>query len=297
MIDCIVDANSLFGRAYYATLRQQGHKLAAVQAALISTSLLFHPNRDRIPDRIDRALFCWDGDNRPDKGRPPKPEEYLETRACYRQLVLDLFGCPECEVSGFEADDLVGTAALASKAQMCYVVSADKDLMQLDADHIRYYSLCEKTVLTPSYICQKWSVARPEQVAVALAIIGDAADDIPGIRGMGVVKCRHLFEGITARMDIQAVVSTIASSLPPALQTEFYDSLERTLLNLDVPGVTEPGPLRLAEPEEVEQLDLRDFYRYYLAMYRRLNQSPHNGIDEDDSAPREYETEADSPRG
>jgi hypothetical protein len=81
------------------------------------------------------------------------------------------------------------------------------------------------------------------------------------------------------------------------LQNEFYSSLERTLLNLNVPSVPESGLLRLAEPEEVEQLDLRDFYRYYLAMYRRLNVSQHNGIDEDESASREYETEVDLPRG
>jgi DNA polymerase-1 len=282
MIDCIVDANSLFGRAYYATLRQQDHQRTAVQAALISTALLFHPNPERIPERVDRALFCWDGDNHRDKGRPPKEQAYLETRACYRQLVLDLFGCPESEIEGYEADDLVATAAYASDADQCYVVSADKDLMQLDARHIHYYSLCEKTVLSPEFVSSKWGVKRPEQIAVALAIIGDSADNIPGVRGMGLVKCRHLFEHVTASMTMENVVSTIAASLPPILQSEFYESLEQTLLNLQVPGVAKPAPFCLVSPQEVEELGLRDFYRYYLAMYRRMVPTPHNGMDEED---------------
>ena len=181
-----------------------------------------------------------------------------------------MLGSAHAENPKFEGDDLVATAVHSSTARNVYVVSGDKDLMQLQSEHVHYYCLNTKAVLSNAFINSKWHIKRPSHVAIALAIIGDPVDNIKGIYGWGPKKVKRLFESITPKMDFASVVSAIDAQVPKEHKEAFWNSLDRTLLHHDVPGVPEPAPLTFVDPAEVAALDLpgiaytyRDIYDTY----------------------------------
>jgi Pyruvate/2-oxoacid:ferredoxin oxidoreductase delta subunit len=69
MTDLIVDANSLYARAWYAAQEKPDQ---AIIASLNVAMMLF--NTERIGERIDRSLFCWDGGQKKDKERAERPK-------------------------------------------------------------------------------------------------------------------------------------------------------------------------------------------------------------------------------
>ena len=89
-------------------------------------------------------------------------------------------------------------------------------------------------------ILQRWKIKRPIQLAIALAIQGDSSDNISGIKGWGPKKVEKLFESVTPDMEFEAALSAIVSQIPENKQEEFFESLDLTLLDCDIPGVPSP---------------------------------------------------------
>lgn len=269
MTDGIFDTPSIFARAWYATMRVETDPAAAVEAALVSVASLLSPESNRIDDRMDRLLFCWDGKKAPSKGRAEKPEHYKASMQVFREMLTEIFGAEHSESVEHEADDAVATAAEHSDADEVYVISGDKDLTQLQGDRVHYYCLHTKAVLTTSYICRKWGVKHPSQVAIALAIIGDPVDGIKGIPKWGPVKCKQLFTSVRPQMNFVQAFQVIEAQVPDNLREPFYDSLERTLLERNLPGLPLPAHLKLASLKEVRAMEMPDFYRFYVSVYSR----------------------------
>ena len=94
-------------------------------------------------------------------------------------------------VEGFEADDVIGT--LAKKAEKSgydvFMMTPDKDFGQLVTDKIKMLRPKRggepAEILGPKEICEKWNISRVEQVVDVLGLMGDSADNIPGIPSVG----------------------------------------------------------------------------------------------------------------
>jgi DNA polymerase-1 len=122
--------------------------------------------------------------------RQAMPDD-LATSIPYIQELIRGFRIPVLGVEGYEADDVIGT--LAKKAEKhgytTYMVTPDKDYGQLVSDKIYMYKPAalgnDITVLGPKEICEKYGLARPEQLIDVLGMWGDAVDNIPGIPGVG----------------------------------------------------------------------------------------------------------------
>jgi len=253
----IVDANSLYARSWFAAQTMGPDPVQAIRLAVNTVLLLLNPYNTLIGTSFDRTLFCWDGDKKPSKGREEKPPEYHPTKELLKEVLTALLGSAHAEHPHYEGDDLVATAVAASKADHIYIVSGDKDLMQLQtSDNIHYYCLNNKAVLSTAFINQKWHIKRPSHVAIALAIIGDPVDNINGIKGWGPKKVQKLFQDVSPEMDFAKVLDFIDEKIPEPLKHDFYESLERTLLNFDVPGVPQPAQIKWASLEELEELGL-----------------------------------------
>ena len=104
-------------------------------------------------------------------------------------LLIEAFNIPIMRQPGLEADDLI--AELAQKAESqgfeVFIVSKDKDLMQLVGEHVKLLapeSGGELTVMGPREVKEKMGVA-PESIADYLALVGDSSDNIPGVEGVG----------------------------------------------------------------------------------------------------------------
>ncbi|MCC6547721.1 DNA polymerase I [Candidatus Sumerlaeota bacterium] len=119
--------------------------------------------------------------------RKPTPEDLKRQEVRIRQM-LDLMRVPVVEMPGFEADDVIGSMALkAVKAGgEALICSVDKDLMQMVQPGIRIWRdhLNKVEILDEVAVVQKMGI-RPSQIPDYLAIIGDTADNIPGVKGVG----------------------------------------------------------------------------------------------------------------
>ncbi len=288
MTDLLIDGNSLFARAWFATMRgPEGTPQEAIRAGLTTVFSLLDVNKEKLGEKIDRILIGWDGDNKRDKGRDPKPTEYHETREILIEYLSLLLNPAHTKIRDAEADDIVATSVATSQADTIYVVSGDKDLQQLAGHSVLYYCLNTKGLLSTRSICEKWHVKHPSQVSIALAVIGDKVDNINGVRGWGPAKVKKLFQGATAEMSLNEALchvekQMIQAGLSQDVLEAFYSDLDLTLLRSDLEGVPEPSPVEVATPDVVEELRLPDFMQYYRPVYRLYHQRVDAAGDEEE---------------
>jgi 5'-3' exonuclease len=148
-------------------------------------------------------------------------------------------------------------------------------LHQIELPNCRYYCLHTKAVLSTKFILNKWHVKRISQVALALAIIGDPVDNIKGVHGWGSVKCKELFETVRSEMRFAEALEVIVAQIKDEEKLEqFYESLDRTLLKTNVPGVPEPAEIDLAEPAEVKAAGIRGIDFYYNQVFNVYTREP-----------------------
>jgi DNA polymerase-1 len=118
------------------------------------------------------------------------------------------------EYDGYEADDIIGTLAwqAAAKGYEVYMVTPDKDYGQLLVKPNVYIWKPpafgnKEEIVDAKKICEKWDIARVEQVVDMLGLMGDASDNIPGIPGVGektaakLLKLYDTLEGVLDNAD------------------------------------------------------------------------------------------------
>ena len=123
--------------------------------------------------------------------RKPMPEEMQEQLPHLWEL-LEAMNIPILKKPGVEADDIIGTLAIAAEKDGIdtYIVSGDKDFMQLINEHIRLYSPGTRKspgpiLYSPEKVYEKWGVY-PEKIVDLLGLMGDSSDNVPGVAGVGV---------------------------------------------------------------------------------------------------------------
>ena len=122
--------------------------------------------------------------------RPEMPNE-LQSQLPHLWELLNFLNLPTLKKPGYEADDLIGTLAVeANKNKLdTYIVSGDKDFMQLINEHIFLYSPGTRwkpkaTIYDSKGVEKKWGV-KPNKIIDLLGLMGDASDNIPGASGIG----------------------------------------------------------------------------------------------------------------
>ena len=250
----LIDGNSIFCRSFFAAstdpsfLAQGG----AAQLGIRSICNIFKNLRPR----PTHGLICWDCGSKTDKKRGDKPPEFQTTLEDFAPLVSQVFGLASVAIQGYEADDTLATAAVRSandeKVDQAIVVSGDKDLAQLWGDKILYWSLNEKCLLSPTFICKKYGIKRPSHLPIALAILGDSVDNIHGVTKWGHKKVQKIFESLSPDATMLEAAEHAASFMNEAQLAEFETSLTVTLLNTNIEGVALPAPF-VMNPEPLFQ--------------------------------------------
>lgn len=117
--------------------------------------------------------------------RPPMPEE-LKAQLKPLQELIEALGIPLIIEEGVEADDVIATLARQAKALNFDVVVAtsDKDLAQLVDERLILDNTMSETCLDVAGVQEKFGVP-PDKIADYLALVGDPADNIPGVPGIG----------------------------------------------------------------------------------------------------------------
>ena len=117
--------------------------------------------------------------------RPPMPLELSQQIEPIHEIVR-LLGLPLIQVTGVEADDVIGTLANHATARKidCVISTGDKDMAQLVNEHVSLINTMTDTTMDADGVVQKFGV-KPEQIVDFLALTGDKADNIPGVDKCG----------------------------------------------------------------------------------------------------------------
>ncbi len=217
----LVDAYALIFRAYFAfaknpRINSQGLNTSA---AFGFTNSLIDILKNEKPSHI---AVVFD----PPGGSKVRREEFAEYKAHREETpegittmiepikkIIRAFNIPILEVDGFEADDTIGTLSkmAAAKGFTTYMMTPDKDFGQLVNESVFMFRPGRggnpAEVWGPKEVCEKFDIDRVEQVIDILGLQGDAADNIPGIPGIGPKTASKLLkefdsvEGIIANAD------------------------------------------------------------------------------------------------
>lgn len=195
----LLDAYALIYRAFFAfsknpRINSKGFNTSAIYGF---TNTLFEIIRKEKPTHLG---VCFDVAGPTDRhvefveykaNREAMPEDIKASIPIIKDMLRNGFNIPVLEVEGYEADDVIG--ALAKQAEKegytTYMVTPDKDYGQLVSENIFMYKPAYKgngfDILGVKEICEKWDIDDPITVIDILAMMGDSADNIPGIPGVG----------------------------------------------------------------------------------------------------------------
>lgn len=137
----------------------------------------------------DAPTFRHKMDEEYKANRPPQPDELTVGIPLMKEM-MDYYQIPNLEQDGYEADDIIGTVARQANAEDVdvFLVTPDKDFMQLVHDHIKMYKPDNQNGgfdLIDREGVKDYFGVYPENVVDVLSIIGDTSDNIPGVRGIG----------------------------------------------------------------------------------------------------------------
>jgi DNA polymerase-1 len=114
------------------------------------------------------------------------PED-LAQQVPYIRRALEAYRIPILELAGFEADDVIGTLArkAAADSYCVYVVSSDKDMMQLVNDDVQILNPQKDNLICDAAKVEEILGVPPDRVIDVMALRGDSIDNIPGAPGIG----------------------------------------------------------------------------------------------------------------
>ena len=210
----LVDGSSFLFRAYHAIREPLTTSAGQTTHAVFGTiNMLRSLTREYRPVRLAVVMDAKGKTFRNEMypaykaNRPPMPDD-LRVQLDYVKQIIPAMGITLVSVPGVEADDVIGTLAAEAERREFHtlIVSTDKDLMQLVSARVELVDTMKNARLDPDGVVKKFGVP-PERMVAYLALVGDSADNIPGIPGVGpktAVKWLTEFGSlgaITARAD------------------------------------------------------------------------------------------------
>ncbi|PRI72444.1 DNA polymerase I, partial [Haemophilus influenzae] len=142
--------------------------------------------------------------------RPPMPDDLRKQIQPLHDMIRAL-GIPLLVVEGIEADDVIGTLALqaSSLGKKVLISTGDKDMAQLVDDNIMLINTMNNSLLDREGVIEKYGIP-PELIIDYLALMGDSADNIPGVAGVGEKTALGLLQGIGSMAEIYANLEKVA---------------------------------------------------------------------------------------
>ncbi len=194
----LLDAYALIFRGYFAFIKNprinsKGMDTSAIMGFM--NALMDVIKREK-PDHLAVAFDKGGSDYRYEmyqeyKAHRDETPDAIKIAVPYIQELLKAMHIPIVEVAGFEADDLIGTLAKQAEKEnyKVYMVTPDKDFAQLVSENIFMYKPARMgndiEIWGVPEVLAKFEITNPLQVIDFLGMMGDAADNIPGLPGVG----------------------------------------------------------------------------------------------------------------
>lgn len=255
----LIDGNSYVYRAYYAIRGLSNSKGFPTNAIYGFTTMLLKIIREKKPDNI---VVTFDSPVPTERHRiyeeykaqrPETPGDLVEQLPYIRKIISAL-NIKIFEIPGYEADDIIGTIAkkVASEEIDVFIVTADKDMLQLVNNKVKIYDPMKDKILDERYTKERFGVV-PERITEFLALAGDAVDNIPGIKGVGEKTAKELLSEFKSLDDLLDNTNRIRKDKLRLLVSEHADivRLSKRLATIDtsVPIEIDTEEFRLREPD------------------------------------------------
>ena len=289
----LLDAYALIYRAFFALstnprMNSKGVNTSAVMGFLNS---LYEILQKEKPTHIGVAFDV--------SGTAQRQAEYSEYKANREKMPDDLrdsipyiirlieaFNIPVYGVEGYEADDVIGTLSKKAEQQgfITYMMTPDKDFGQLVTDKILLYKPAKfgepAQVWGPKEVCERYGIKEPKQLIDILGLWGDAADNIPGIPGIGEKTAAQLVQKYGSVENLIAH----ADELKGKQKENVINFAEQGLMskalatiNLEVPVEFSEEELKAKEPDVpalmalFEELEFKTFAKRFLEDYKKTH--------------------------
>lgn len=235
----LLDAMALIYRAYYALIRNPRltSKGKNTNAQFGFTNTLFDLINKEKPTHL---AVCFDTEAPTERhtdftdykaNRQEAPEDILSSLEDIKRIIKG-FNIPVMELDGYEADDVIGTLAwqAADAGYDVYMVTPDKDYGQLLIhDHVYIYKPAymgnPSEILDAKKITEKWDISTVTQVIDMLGLMGDAVDNIPGIKGIGEKTACKLLKEYGSLENILENADNIKGALGEKIRSGKEDAL------------------------------------------------------------------------
>ena len=286
----LLDAYALIYRAFFALnknprINSKGLNTSAVMGFLNS---LYEILKNEKPTHIGVAFDVAGCAGRQQEfadykaNRETMPDD-LRAAIPYIIRLVEAFNIPTYGVEGYEADDIIGT--LSRKAEQAgfvtYMMTPDKDFGQLVTDKVFMYKPAKfgepAQVWGPKEVCERYGISEPKQLIDILGLWGDAADNIPGIPGIGEKTAATL---IGKYGSVENLIAH-ADELKGKQKENVIEFAEQGLMskmlatiNLEVPVEFDEEELKAKEPNVpalmalFEELEFKTFAKRFLDDYK-----------------------------
>ncbi|URN94485.1 MAG: DNA polymerase I [Candidatus Pristimantibacillus lignocellulolyticus] len=215
----LIDGNSITYRAFFAMPPLTNSSGMHTNAIYGFTTMLLKLIEEHKPSHILVAFDAGKVNFRHEQfedykgGRQKTPPELSQQFPILKELIT-AFGIQQYELSGYEADDIIGTLTKKADEQgvEVMVISGDKDMLQLASENVTIAltrkGVSEIELYSPETISEKYGLT-PLQIIDLKGLMGDTSDNIPGVPGVGektALKLLHQFpsvEEVLANLDAQ----------------------------------------------------------------------------------------------
>ena len=246
----ILDSYGLIFRCYFAFIshpltNQNGENVSALFGFFRNLHFIFkHYNPSCLIAAMDSKTKTFRHQMYDQyKATRPKTPEDLHAQVPWICDILTALGVPVLQCDGYEADDIIATVAKKCRetGRNCRILSGDKDLMQLVCDTT--YILKPETggntwkVTTSEGVEAEWGV-KPPQLLDLLSLYGDSADNIPGVKGIGVKTASKL---LGEYQNLEGIYEHI-SEIKGAVQTKLSDGKESAFFSRELVKLCDTVP-------------------------------------------------------
>lgn len=234
----LLDAFALIFRAYYALIRNP-----RITSTGINTNAQFGFTNTLVEllnkEKPTHMAVCFDVSGPTERhtdfadykaNRQEAPEDLLAA-VPFIKRIIEGFNIPVIGIEGYEADDVIGTLAWEAHdaGYEVFMVTPDKDYGQLVRDGIKIYKPGyqggDVEIMGPEEVCKKWDIERVDQVVDMLGLMGDAVDNIPGIRGVGEKTASKLLKEYGTLENVLANADKIKGALGEKVRAGKEDAI------------------------------------------------------------------------
>ncbi len=259
----VIDGNSIINRAFYGIRMLTTRDGTPTNAVYGFLNILLKLVEEEAPQALcvtfDRKAptfrhLAYEGYKAQRKGMP----EELAAQLPLMKDILDAMNIPRYELDGWEADDIIGTISVkdAAAGWETVIVTGDKDSLQLVTDSTRVKLVTTRMgqtttrEMTPDAFREAYGFD-PIHIIDLKALMGDASDNIPGVKGIGEKTAMDLIQRYTSVEEIYRDLDAL--EVKPAVRKKLTEGVEQARLSYELATIHTDAPIDFTPEDAVRK--------------------------------------------